>query len=145
MAGMASLISHLGGKEISQSNLIALTYNTENATLQLHANAQPTNTNPVNALHPAVGKALDNVDFINPIPPPAKPKTTLKASNFFPIATNTLPPPKQDNIDAIEDNDEPRIYSTMLDGVGDGLHFITASFVKSNNKINSLTPMVAYM
>jgi hypothetical protein len=38
-------------------------------------------------------------------------------------------------MDAIEDNDEPGIYSTMLDGVGDDTHFITISFVKSNNKI----------
>jgi hypothetical protein len=76
MTGLATLMLHLGGEEISQSDLVTFTHNTENDPLQLHANAWPTNTNPVNALHPAVSKASDCVNFIDPIPPPDKPKTT---------------------------------------------------------------------
>ncbi len=120
MTGLATLISHLRGKKISQSDLITLTHDAENDALQLHANARPTTANPVNALHPAVGKASDCVDSIDPIPPPAKPKTALKASKIFLISTKTTPPQKQDNMDAIEDHDEPGILNDV--GWGWGWH-----------------------
>jgi hypothetical protein len=135
MTGLVTLVSHLGWEEISPSDLITLTHNSEDDAQQLHANAWLTNANPVNALQPAVSKASDRANSINPIPPPAKPKTALKARKFFLISTNTTPSQQQDNMDAIEDDDEPGIYSTMLDEVWDSTHFITTCFVKSNNKI----------
>jgi hypothetical protein len=48
------------------------------------------------------------------------------------------PPPRQTNSTSADpDNkeDDPSIYSKTIDGVEDGTHLITASFIKTNDKI----------
>jgi hypothetical protein len=74
---------------------------------------------------------------MDPIPPPDKPKTALKVGKFFPVFSNSTPPWHDNDTDNGEDKDsyEPGIYSKILDGAGEGTHYITASFVKNNDKI----------
>jgi hypothetical protein len=64
-----------------------------------------------------------------------KQKSSLKVGKFFPIFST--PPHHTESIEAELDNDEddPGIYSKTIDGVGDGTHLITASFVKAKDKI----------
>ncbi len=71
--------------------------------------------------------------------PPEKPKSSLKAGKFFPVSATT-PPPRQAKVtdkdpDVNEDEDDPRIYSRTIDGVGDRTYLIIASFIKTNDKI----------
>ncbi len=77
---------------------------------------------------------LDNAD---PLLPPTKPKSSLKPSKFFPMFADQTPP-RQTDIPNRNDSDEevkPGVYSKLDEGVGNGTHYITASFVKSNVKI----------
>jgi hypothetical protein len=71
------------------------------------------------------------------IPPPDKPKTSLKVGLFFPLFSNSTPPQHNNGADngEVEDDNKPGICSKILDGTGDSTHYITASFVKNNNKI----------
>jgi hypothetical protein len=75
--------------------------------------------------------------LLDPIPPPDKPKTALKVGKFFPDFSNSTPPWHNNDVDNGEHEDgyEPGIYSKILDGAGDGTHYVTDSFVKNNNKI----------
>ena len=44
-----------------------------------------------------------------------------------------------------DDASEPGVYSKLDEGVGDGTHYITASFVKTNEKIkDQLLTQVKY-
>jgi hypothetical protein len=76
-------------------------------------------------------------DNVFPMLPPTKPKTSLKASKFFPVfAEQTSPRIADYNKEGDEDDvSEPGMYSKLDEGVGDGTHYITASFVKTNEKI----------
>jgi hypothetical protein len=70
---------------------------------------------------------------------PEKPKSSLKAGKFFPVHATT-PPPCQAEVtdkgpDVDEDEDDPGIYSCAINGVGDGMHLIIVSFIKTNDKI----------
>ncbi len=66
---------------------------------------------------------------------PIKQKSSLKVCKFFPIFST--PPHRTESIEAdlYNDEDDPGIYSKTIDGVGDGSHLITASFVKTKDKI----------
>ena len=71
--------------------------------------------------------------------PPNTPKSSLKAGKFLP-ACSTTPPPRQVEVIGIdpngnEDDDNPGIYNHTIDGLGDGMHLIIASFIKTNDKI----------
>jgi hypothetical protein len=86
----------------------------------------------------------DNAD---PLLPSTKPKASLKPSKFFPLFTDQTPPRQTDipNGNDSDDKDKPGVYSKLDEGVGDGTHYITASFVKSNNKIkDQLLTQVRY-
>ena len=79
--------------------------------------------------------------------PPTKPKASLKPSKFFPVFADQTPPLLADvNMkDDKDDVSEPGVYSKLDEGVGDGTHFITASFVKTNKKIkDQLLTQVRY-
>ena len=70
--------------------------------------------------------------------PPTKPKSSLKPSKFFPVFAEQTPPRLLADVHIKNDEDdasEPGVYSKLDEGVGDGTHFITASFVKTNEKI----------
>jgi hypothetical protein len=71
--------------------------------------------------------------------PPNKPKPSLKAGKFLP-ARSTTPPFCQAEANTIDpddkdDDDDPGIYNHTVEGVGDGMHLIIASFIKTNDKI----------
>ncbi len=56
---------------------------------------------------------------------------------FHPVIAST-PAPRQIKSTSTEPDDEeddPGIYSKIIDGVGDGTHLFTASFIKMNDKI----------
>jgi hypothetical protein len=79
--------------------------------------------------------------------PPTKPKASLKPSKFFPVFAEQTPPRRADAHmkDDEDDVSEPGVYSKLDEGVGDGMHFITASFVKTNEKIkDQLLTQVRY-
>ena len=67
--------------------------------------------------------------------PPVRQKPSLKVSKFFPVFST--PPHRTNTIEVdLEDNeDDPGIYNKTIDGVGDGMHLITASFIKTKDKI----------
>jgi hypothetical protein len=135
MTGLASLILHLGGKEILMDNLASLTDQAEAEALQLHAVTRMTDDVKSNDDHP---KGAENTTPEVLQSPPEKPKPSLKVGKFFPIFADTTPPRRINDASPIEDDEdsgEPGIYSKTQDGAGDGTHYITASFVKSNDKI----------
>jgi hypothetical protein len=134
---------HLGGKEIPHTSLAILANQAEEAALLLYSSST---TCPLTAIAEDKSPSIlsDNAD---PLLPPTKPKATLKPSNFFPVFADQIPP-RQTDISNGNDSDEenkPGVYSKVGKGVGDGTHFITASFVKSNNKIkDKLLTQVRY-
>ena len=82
-----------------------------------------------------------------PVLPPTKPKASLKPSTLFPIFADQTPPRLADSRykDDEDEEDEPGVYSKLDEGVGDGTHYITASFVKTNEKIkDQLLTQVRY-
>jgi hypothetical protein len=82
-----------------------------------------------------------------PVLRPTKPKASLKPGKFFPVFAEQTPPRQPDipNGDDGDEEDEPGVYAKLDKGVGDGTHYITASFVKSNNKIkDQLLTQVRY-
>ncbi len=137
MTIIAALIQHLGGKEISIDSLRYQTHQAEEEALRQHSNAQQTKTCPKNLDESKVKEILEPEAPMDPIPPPDKPKTALKVGKFFPVFSNSTPPWHDNDADNGEEEDgyEPGIYSKILDGAGDGTHYITASFVTNNNKI----------
>ncbi len=74
-------------------------------------------------------------------------QSSLKPSKFFHVSVDQTPP-RQTDIPNGNDSDEevePGVYSKLDEGVGDGTQYITASFVKSNNKIkDQLLTQVRY-
>jgi hypothetical protein len=127
---------HLGGEEISVQELKILTHQAKDDALELHAaSMSPKMPSPPpivttrNAPSPQVPQY--------PILPPGQIKSSLKMGKFHPVIAST-PPPRQIKSTSVEPDDEeddPSIYSKTINGVGDETHLITASFIKTNNKI----------
>jgi hypothetical protein len=93
-------------------------------------------------MHPCTAIAEDKspsilLDNADPLLPPTKPKASLKPRKFFPVFAEQTPPHQTDipNGDDGDEEDKPGVYAKLDKGVGDGTHYITASFVKSNGKI----------
>jgi hypothetical protein len=87
---------------------------------------------------------LDNAD---PPLPPTKPKASLNPRKFFPVFEEQMPPRQTDipNGDDGDEEDEPGVNAKLDKRFGDGIHYITASFVESNNKIkDQLLTQVRY-
>jgi hypothetical protein len=143
MTGLANLIMHLGRKEIPHASLAILADQAEEEALLLYSSLM---TCPPTAIaedkSPSI--LLDNAD---PLLPPTKPKVSLKPSKFFPMFADQTPPRQTDipNRNDSDEEDKPGVYSKLDKEVGDGTHYITASFVKSNNKIkDQLLTQVRY-
>jgi hypothetical protein len=81
ISGLAHLITHLGGKEMSNHEIDGFVQQAKVDALGLHAAAMP-----LTAL-PAQDAML----------PPDKPKSSLKAGKFFPARSSTPPPPARTN------------------------------------------------
>ncbi len=133
MTGLANLIMHLGGEEISYAGLSILADRAEEVSKGLPTKAAFKNPSAV-AEEKISPNTLGNV---GPLLPPTKPKTSLKPSKFFPVFADQTPPCQTEicNKDDGEEEDKPGMYSKLDEGVGDGTNYITASFVKSNNEI----------
>ncbi len=143
MTGLSNLIMHLGGKEIPHASLAILANQAEEEALLLYSSST---MRPPTAIAEDKSPSIlsDNAD---PSLPPTKPKASLKPRNFFPVFAEQMPPVKTDiaNGDDGDEEDKPGVYAKLDKGVGDGTHYITASFVKSNNKIkDQLLTQVRY-
>jgi hypothetical protein len=141
ISGLAHLITHLDGKEMSNHEIDSVTQQAEVDALGLHTTAMP-----LTALPPHPDITTNNLATKNGPPqkaprdsmfPSDKPKSSLKAGKFFPVCSSTPPPCQKESTktNPDEDEDDPGIYSRTIDGVGDGMHLIIASFIKMNDKI----------
>jgi hypothetical protein len=143
MTGLVNLIMHLGGKEISHASLAILANQAEEEALLLYSSS---------TMRPPTAIAEDKSTSIlsdNADPPisPTKPKASLKPRKFFPVFAEQMPPCQTDipNGDDGDEEDKPGVYAKLGEGVGDGTHYITTSFVKSNIKIkDQLLTQVRY-
>jgi hypothetical protein len=72
-----------------------------------------------------------------PILCPGQIKSSLKSGKFHPVIASTPPSCqiKSTSPEPDDKKDDPAIYSKTINGVGDGTHLITASFIKTNDKI----------
>jgi len=143
MTDLSHLIMHLGGDEKTHADLTNLADQAEKEALLLFTSSAAPEVLPPRAIlgNPSgVGEeeypphASDNVF---PMLPHTKPKTSLKPSKFFPVFAEQTPPCITDytNEGDEDEDEEPGLYSKLDKGVGDGTHYITASFVKTNEKI----------
>jgi hypothetical protein len=131
----------LGGEEISVQELKILTRQAKTDALELHTASMPPK---VPSPPPVVTTKCSATKNAPPpqvpqdsILPPGKIESSLKTGKFHPVIASTPPPRQTESTGADPDNkeDDPGIYSKTIDGVGDGIHLITASFIKTNNKI----------
>jgi hypothetical protein len=152
MTALANLILNLGGKEIPHAALSIFADRAEEEALLLYKSAAPMVLPPKSSLETA---AMVIREIISPntqddeslVLPPTKPKASLKPSKFFPVFAEQTPPRRADAHmkDDEDDVSEPGVCSKLDEGVGDGMHFITASFVKTNEKIkDQLLTQVRY-
>jgi hypothetical protein len=137
MTGIATLIQHLGGNKISIKSLTNRTHQAEEEPLRQYSNAKQTKILPENLDRSKDKEIIGSKTPRDLISPPDKPKTSLKVGEFFPLFSNSTPPWHDNGVDndEVDDDNEPGIYSKILDGTEDGAHYIIASFVKNNNKI----------
>jgi hypothetical protein len=96
ISGLATLITHLGGEEISVQEVKIFTRQAKNNVLELHAASMPPkmpSPPPVittrNAPPPQVPQ--------DPILPPGQIKSSLKTGKFHPVIASTPPPPARSN------------------------------------------------
>ena len=92
MTGIATLIQHLGGNKISIKSLTNQTHQAEEEALRQYSNAKQTKILPEKLDR---SKDKEIVGLKTPrdlIPPPDKPKTSLKVGKFFPLFSNSTPP-----------------------------------------------------
>jgi len=153
MTGLANLIMHLGGDKIPHAGLSVLVDRAKEEALLIYtSHIAPKVLHSKAALEtPSVfveGKYSPNaLNNIFPLLPPTKPKASLKPSRFFPVFADRTPPRLADfcNNEDAEDKDEPGVYSKLEEEMGDGTHYIIASFVKTNEKIkDKLLTQVRY-
>jgi hypothetical protein len=142
ISGLATLIRHLGSKDISPQELDILTRQAKDDALELHAASMmppkvPSPPPIVTTVCSATGNAPPPQIPQNPILPLGIIKSSLKTEKFHPVFASTPPPCQTEstNTDPDSKENDPGIYSKTIDGVGDGTHLITASFIKTNDKI----------
>jgi hypothetical protein len=141
ISGLTTLTPHLSGEEISRQELEILTHQIKEDALELHAASMPPKVPspyPVITTNcSATGNAPPPQVPHDPILPPGKIKSSLKTGKFHPVFASTPPPRQTESTNADPDNeeDDPGIYSKTINKVGDGTHVITASFIKTNDKI----------
>jgi hypothetical protein len=69
------------------------------------------------------------------IQPLIKQKSSLKVGKFFPILSTPPHCMESIEVDLNDNEDDPGIYGKTIGGVGDGMHLITPSFIKTKDKI----------
>ncbi len=141
ISGLATLITHLGGEDISVQELEILTRQAKDDALELHTASMPPKVpSPcpvITTKCSATGNAPPPQVPQDPILPPGKIKSSLKKGKFHPVIASTPPTCQTELTSADPDNkeDDPGIYSKPIGWVGDGTHLITTSFIKTNDKI----------
>jgi hypothetical protein len=138
MSGLATLITHLGGEEISVQEHKILTHQAKDNALELHTTSMPPlmpSTSPIVTTRTASPSQVPQ----DPILLPDQIKPSLKMGKFHPVIASTPHPRQTKSTSADPDNKEgdPGINNKTIDGVGDGTHSITASFIKMNDKIRN--------
>jgi hypothetical protein len=120
MTGITTLIQHLGGNKISIESLTNRTHQAEEEALRQYSNAKQTKIFPENLDRSKDKEIVRSETPRDLIPPPDKPKTSLKVGKFFPLFSNSTPPWHNNGADnnEVEDDNEPGIYSKILDGAG---------------------------
>jgi hypothetical protein len=126
----------LGGDKISAQRLKILTHHTKDDVLELHTASMPPkmpSPPPVVATRNAPPPQVPHY----PILPPGQIKSSLKSGKFHPVIASTSPSRqiKSTSPEPDDKKDDPAICSKTIDEVGDGTHLITASFIKTNDKI----------
>jgi hypothetical protein len=141
ISDLAHLITHLGGKEMSNHEIDGFTQQAKVDALGLHTAAMPLTALPPH-LDITTNSLATKKDPPQKVPrdtifPSDKPKSSLKAGKIFPIHSSTPPPRQKESTKRNPDNneDDPGIYSRAIDGVGDITHLIIASFIKTNDNI----------
>jgi hypothetical protein len=141
MTGLSGLISHLGRKRISNHDLEILICNAQDKAIELHFSAMMKRVSPSASIPASEEKAviLQAIPYHLKIPSNLwlNQKLSLKPGKFDPAIILKTPPRNKDStIPGQDDNEgEYGIHSKTIDGVGDGTHLITASFIKSKDKI----------
>jgi hypothetical protein len=141
MTRLAGLISHLGGKKISNHDLEIFTHNAKDEAIELLASAMTkrvsTKSNVPTSDEKVVDFAGNSTTSQDPVQPPVKQKLSLKPGNFDPVLILETPPRNMDSTSPDQNDNKNKcgIYSKTVNGVGDGTRLITASFIKTNNKI----------
>jgi hypothetical protein len=139
MSYVATQLLEAGG-DIITDNLMAVfcTQAEDQAKVWAHSVSIPTplaSTFLPNALPPAQPHVTQEEPVHVPQLPAVRQKPSLKVSKLFPVfstpshRTNTI------EVDLEDNEDDPGIYNKTIDGVGDGMHLITASFIKTKDKI----------
>jgi hypothetical protein len=147
MTALSGLISHLGGKRISNHDLEILICNAEDKAIKLHSSAMTKRVSPSASIPASEEKVVDpagnSLSSQDRVQPPVKPKLSLKPGKFNPAIIIKTPPRNKDSTSPGQDDneDEYGIYSKTIDGVGDGTRSITPSFIKTKDKIRDQLPM----
>jgi hypothetical protein len=136
ISGLATLITHLSGEEISAQELKILTHHAKYDALELHTTPMPPKMPSPPPVFTTRNAPLHQVPQY-PILPPGQIKSSLKTGKIHPVIARTPPLHKIKSTSAEPDNkeDDPGIYSKTIDRDGDGTHLITTSFIKTNDKI----------
>jgi hypothetical protein len=125
MSGLAKLILRLGGKEISHHNLETLTRNAQDEALKFHVATMPTEH-----VSPGTASSVPDTNAVDKYGDPPH----QASKNIAQLLTQPCPMDSTD-ADLDDDKDNPGLYGKMIDGVSGGTYLITASFIKTNDKI----------
>ncbi len=121
ISGLATLITNLGGEEISVQEHEILTHQAKDDALELRAASMPPKMPSPSPVIPtkclATGNAPPPQAPQDPILPPGQIKTSLKTGKFHPLIAST-PAPCQTNstgADPDDKEDDPGIYSKIVE------------------------------
>jgi hypothetical protein len=148
MTYVAAQLLEAGGEVILEDPMADLCTQAEGHAMKWASTASttsPSASTPVpNASSPVQTPVMQDEPDLD-IQLPIKQKASLKVGKFFFVFST--PPHHTESIEAELDNneDDPGIYSKTIDGVDDGTHLITASFVKTkDNNRDQLLMIFAY-
>ena len=86
MTGLSGLISHLGGKRISNHDLEILICNAKDKAIELHASAMTKRVSPSAGIPASEEKVVDpagnSIPSQDSVQPPVEPKSSLKPGKF---------------------------------------------------------------
>jgi hypothetical protein len=142
ISGLANLISHSGGKEICGHNLEVLLCNARDKVLNLHTATLPpivpsgTSLPFVNLRFPLPQVTLLIQFFTITIHHQSNQSHPRKLVNSFLFSPLLLHPARQiQPTQTLMTMMTNLVFSKIIDGFGDGKHLITASFIKTYDKI----------